>query len=81
MFKVNNEDFRVTSLTLFWGVFYCEVCTDFKHFSIVPIIDFEQVNNSWATFFNFERIQRIIQHNDLFVDVNLNRHLSAGCLF
>ena len=50
MFKVNNEDFRVTSLTLFWGFFYCEVCTDFKHFSIVPIIDFEQVNNSWATF-------------------------------
>ena len=50
MFKVNNEDFRVTSLTLFWGFFYYEVCTDFKHFSIVPIIDFEQVNNSWATF-------------------------------
>ena len=50
MFKVNNEDFRVTSLTLFWGFFYCEVCTDFKHFSIVLIIDFEQVNNSWATF-------------------------------
>ena len=50
MFKVNNEDFRVMSLTLFWGGFYCEVCTDFKHVSIVPIIDFEQVNNSWATF-------------------------------
>ena len=42
LLKVNNKDNRKTSMTSFWGL-YCELWADFKHFSGVFIVDFEQV--------------------------------------
>ena len=44
MFKVNNKDTRMISITLF-GCFYC--WTYFTPFSRVSIVDREQVNVSW----------------------------------
>ena len=45
MFKVNNKDTRATSLTL--TSFWCFFIVNFEHiflsFSIVSVVDFEQV--------------------------------------
>ena len=43
MFKVNNKDTRVTSLTSFWCL-YCYLWTCFTPFSSVFTVNFEQVN-------------------------------------
>ena len=46
MFKVNSKNTWTTS-TSFW-CFYCKFWTYFTFFSTVSIVDFEQVNVSWA---------------------------------
>ena len=45
MFKVNNRDTRMISLTSSWCR-YCQFWTKFPHYSCISIIDFEQVNTS-----------------------------------
>ena len=42
MFKNNNKDIRMTTLTLF----YC-IVVKFKHFSSISIVHFEQANVCW----------------------------------
>ena len=42
MFKVNNKDARTTPLVSFWYL-YCY----FTPFSIVSIVNFEQINAGW----------------------------------
>ena len=51
MFKVNIKDMKATLMTSFWCI-YCELCSDFKPFSSVSIINFEQVNVCWAVTLN-----------------------------
>ena len=46
MFKVNNTITRATSITSLW-CFYFYLRTCFTPFSIVSIVDFEQLNVSW----------------------------------
>ena len=48
MFKVNNEDIRTVSLLIWLWCPYCYLWTYFTPFSIVPIVDFEQVNACWV---------------------------------
>ena len=43
MFKVNNKDTRATSLTSFWCFFIVNFEHIFLSFSIVSVVDFEQV--------------------------------------
>ena len=43
MFKVNNKDTRMTSVTSFWFL-YCLHLTYFTNFSGGYIVDFQQVN-------------------------------------
>ena len=46
MFKVNNKDTRVTSLSSFW-YFHWKLWTYFTPFSIVSFTYYEQVNICW----------------------------------
>ena len=47
MFEVdNNENTRMASLASSW-CFYCYLWTYFRHFSIVSIVDFQQVSVNW----------------------------------
>ena len=50
MFKVNDKDTRVTSITSFWHV-YCWLKTNFEPFSSVSIVDFEHVLVYWDDLF------------------------------
>ena len=43
MFKVDNKNFRATSLASFWR-FYCQFETYSTPFSSVAIVEFEQLN-------------------------------------
>ena len=52
MLKVNNKNTRTTSLTSFC-CFYSYLWTYFTPFSSVSIVNFEQVNVSWASFERF----------------------------
>ena len=47
MLEVNHKNTRTTSLTSFW-CFYCKLWTYFIPFSSVSIVNFEQINVSWA---------------------------------
>ena len=47
LFKVNNEETRTTSLTLFWCL-CCKLSKDLTHFSGASLIDIEQVNAGWV---------------------------------
>ena len=46
LFKVNNKDTRMTSLTSYWCL-YCYLWTNFTQCSGVSTVDFEQVNANW----------------------------------
>ena len=47
-------------MTSFW-CFYCELLKSFTPFSIVSIVDFEQINSSWviSLYFALEMLREI----------------------
>ena len=61
LFKVNNEDTRMTSLTSIWCCYFW-LWTDFTHCSGVSIVDFEQVHADWVSNFPFKIKTETVYH-------------------
>ena len=61
LFKVNNEDTRMTSLTSVWCCYFW-LWTDFTHCSGVSIVDFEQVHADWVSNFPFKIKTETVYH-------------------
>ena len=53
MFKVINEDTKLTPLASFWCL-YCRIWACFTPFSSVSIANFEHINAGWVTCFQEE---------------------------
>ena len=46
LFKVNNKDTKMTSLTSFWCL-HSELWKKFTNCSDIPIVDFERITADW----------------------------------
>ena len=65
MFEVNNNNTKMTSITLFWCL-YCKLSANFTHCSKVSIINFRQVYAAWVTFLIISQIRWFEKHHYIY---------------